>query len=104
MAEIFLAKSRVAGLSDRLLALKRTLPQLSSDVDFVAMFTDEVRIARSLQHPNICQIYDAGMVNDQHFIAMEYVHGKDLKVVAKRAKERGEVMPQRHIAFILARI
>ena len=43
------------------------------------MFLDEARIAASLTHPNISQIFDLGTEGHSYFIAMEYVHGVDLR-------------------------
>lgn len=103
MAEVFLAKS-LFGDRERLLALKRTLSEYSEEDDFISMFTDEARIASGLTHPNICHILDHGEVGDQRFLVMEFIHGKDLKVVAHRARQRGELVPTELVAFILARI
>jgi eukaryotic-like serine/threonine-protein kinase len=104
MAEVFLAKSHKPELAGKLLAVKRTLPELWNDKDFVSMFADEARIAKGLLHPNICQIYDQGESNQQLFIVMEFVHGKDLKVVHARARQRQELLPYHYSAFTIARI
>ena len=79
MAEIFLA--RVSGLPgfEKLVVIKRILPQLATKSDFVEMFLDEARLAATLQHPNIVQIYDVGVVDGNYFIAMEYLHGEDVR-------------------------
>jgi serine/threonine protein kinase len=103
MAEVFLARSLRPGEGDVLLAMKRTLPQFARDRDFVSMFKDEATVASGLEHPNICRIYDHGQVADQLFIVMEFIHGKDLKVVQARCRERQEAIPFRYSAFILAR-
>ncbi len=104
MAEVFLARATAAARSGDLLAVKRMLPQLTSDHDFVSMFSDEARIARGLSHPNICGISDQGEYAGQLYIVMEFIHGKDLRVVHRRAQSRGEPVPQRILAFILAKI
>jgi hypothetical protein len=104
MAEVFLAKTLLGENADDLLALKRTLPQFSNQPDFVSMFTDEARIAHRLRHPHICQIFDQGEHNDQLYIVMEFIHGKDLKIMQHRSQQRSEPMPARFVAFVLARI
>ncbi len=104
MAEVFLAKSTKPELDGKLLAIKRTLPDFSADPDFVSMFTDEARIAKGLKHPHICELYDQGQADKQLFLVMEFIHGKDLKVVQHRAKQRNEMMPVRFTAWTLARI
>jgi serine/threonine protein kinase len=91
MAEIFLA--RAVGLPgfQKLVVVKRILPQLASKPDFLEMFLDEARIAATLQHPNIVQIYDVCVIGGNYFIAMEYLHGEDVRSIlraALRAKRR----------------
>ena len=102
MAEVFLGK-RLHD-SDELLAIKRMLPALSGDPDFVSMFTDEARIVSGLTHPNICRVYEHGQHDNQLYLAMEFIHGKDLAVVQHRANERGEPTPPRLVAFLVAKI
>src|ERR1700722_11457313 len=88
MAEVFLAKvfGRFGG--DRIVALKRILPALLSDREFVGMFIDEARIAVQLDHRNLVQIFELGRQEDNYYIAMEYVSGFDLRTAIDRAKKR----------------
>ena len=78
MAEIHLAKTSGIGGFEKLLALKVIHPKYSEDQEFIEMFIDEAKIAVSLQHANVVQIFDLGAVRTEYFIAMEYVFGKDL--------------------------
>jgi eukaryotic-like serine/threonine-protein kinase len=89
MAEVHLA--RVAGPSgfEKLVALKLVLPHLSDEPQFVAMFLDEARLAARLDHPNIAQVIDLDCVDGQHFIVMEYVHGRDLRAILRAAAPGG---------------
>jgi serine/threonine protein kinase len=88
MAEIFRATQSVDGLSKELV-IKRILPSLSTDEQFVKMFVEEARLCEKLKHPNIVQVYDLGEFDAQYYIAMEYVHGRDLlKTLAACAKKR----------------
>ena len=80
MAEVFKAKTFGVEGFERLLAVKRILPNIAEDEEFITMFIDEAKIAVQLQHANIAQIFDLGKVDDSFFIALEYVHGKDLRV------------------------
>jgi len=75
MAEVFLAQQRGLEGFDRRVAVKRILPQLADAPDFIKMFLGEARLAAQLSHPNIVHIYDFGKVEDDYFIAMEYVDG-----------------------------
>ena len=79
MAEVFKAKAFGVEGFERLVAVKRILPNIAEDEEFITMFIDEAKIAVQLQHANIAQIFDLGKVDDSYFIALEYVHGKDLR-------------------------
>ncbi|MEO1369644.1 MAG: serine/threonine-protein kinase, partial [Acidobacteriota bacterium] len=74
-------------------AIKKILSHLTGSKDFVTMFIDEAKLAAQLSHANIIQIYDLGKVEDDFFIAMEFVDGKDLRSIQNQAKERDEKLP-----------
>src|SRR5215470_193752 len=97
MAEVFLA--RQAGMEgfEKLMVLKRIRPELSSDPNFVNMFLNEARVAARLNHPNIVQIFELGKVDKQYFIAMEFIHGEDLRSLTRMADTQ-----KRHLAPGLA--
>jgi serine/threonine-protein kinase len=78
MAEVLLARWERLN-AQRLVVVKKILPHLSADPEFVRMFLDEVRITARLDHPNIVHIYDAGEVEGTPFLVMEYVRGVTLK-------------------------
>src|SRR5437764_7635301 len=88
MAEVFKAKAFGVEGFERLLAVKRILPNIAEDKEFISMFIDEAKIAVQLNHANICQIFDLGKVNDSYFIALEHVHGKDLRAIFDRCKQK----------------
>lgn len=93
MAEVFKAKrSGVEGF-EKTVALKRILPHLSENKEFLDMFVDEAKMVAGLNHPNIVQIFDLGKIEDSYYIAMEYVHGRDLRTIMKRARDKGLRMP-----------
>ncbi len=75
MAEVFKAKAFGVEGFERLVAVKRILPNIAEDEEFITMFIDEAKIAVQLQHANIAQIFDLGKVDDSYFIALEYVYG-----------------------------
>jgi hypothetical protein len=83
MAELYLARSRGIGGFDKLLALKLVLPHVADDPEFIEMFLDEARLAATLDHANIAQVVDIGRVGNDHFYAMEYVHGLDLREITR---------------------
>ncbi|MDX2501600.1 MAG: protein kinase [Deltaproteobacteria bacterium] len=78
MAELFLADYVRRDGFRRKVAVKRILPHLAGNTDFINMFTREARLAALLQHPNIVQIFDYGKIENAYFIAMEFIAGKDL--------------------------
>ncbi|MGD9302394.1 MAG: serine/threonine-protein kinase, partial [Desulfobacterales bacterium] len=78
MAELFLADYVRRDGFRRKVAVKRILPHLAGNKDFIKMFTREARLAALLQHPNIVQIFDYGKIENAYFIAMEYIDGKNL--------------------------
>ena len=75
MAELFLALLRGAGGFEKLVAIKRILPHLAQDKQFKEMFLNEGRIAANLMHPNVCAVFELDEVDDELFLAMEYLHG-----------------------------
>jgi len=91
MASVHLA--RESADAKRLVALKQILPHLVEDSSFLAMFLDEARIAARLHHPNVVEIYDLGIEGEALFIAMEFVHGEDLRRIEKRCLELSRPMP-----------
>jgi serine/threonine-protein kinase len=86
MAEIFLALQRSVAGFEKIIVVKRILPHLAKDAQFVTMLLDEARIAATLNHPNVAQIYDVGQHDGQFYIAMEHVHGEDLRTVVRSMK------------------
>ncbi len=93
MAEIFLAKQRAVGGFERLVVLKRILSDYASDPSFVDSFLNEARVAAQLNHPNIVQIIDFGVVQSTYFIAMEYLRGYDLATVLRAARDAKTQLP-----------
>ncbi|WP_279635584.1 serine/threonine protein kinase [Corallococcus carmarthensis] len=85
MGAVYLARQKGPVGFQKLLVVKRLLPHLSEDDEFLQMFLDEARIAALLNHPNIAQIYEMGDVDGQYYIAMEYVHGEPLGSLVPRA-------------------
>jgi len=94
MAEIFLAREETAAGATRNLAIKRVLPHVADDDQFVEMFLDEARLTIQLNHPSICHIYEFGQLEGSHFIAMEWVNGMPLGKVIRRARAQGGFPPE----------
>lgn len=92
MAELFLA-TRVGQHLQQQVALKRMLPHLSRQPEFVSMFLDEARVATRLSHPNLVQIIDFGAVAGEYYLAMEYLPGETLSAVLEATRARGAPLP-----------
>jgi serine/threonine protein kinase len=86
MAEVWKAKIHGAQNFQRLVVVKRILPHLSSDPEFVRMFTVEAMLSARLNHPNIVQVFEFAEVAGERYLAMEYVHGINLGDLQKRLK------------------
>jgi serine/threonine protein kinase len=93
MAELFLGKQIGLEGFEKPVVLKRILPHLAENEDFITMFLDEARVAARLNHPRIVQIYDLGKEGDSYYIAMEYIRGQDLRKIIKRAQSLREPVP-----------
>src|SRR3984885_6468686 len=104
MAEVFKAKSYGVEGFEKIIAIKRILPTMGEDRDFIKMFIDEAKIAGQLAHANICQIFELGRIDGSHFIAMEYIWGKDLLQIQNRLRKLKMPMPVPMACFVIAKV
>ncbi len=88
MAELFLALHRSVAGFEKLVVIKRILPEMSRDQGFITMFLQEARIAATFAHPNIVTIFDVGQAEGSYFIAMEHIHGEDLRSIVRSMKPK----------------
>jgi serine/threonine protein kinase len=93
MAELYLARTVGMEGFEKLVVVKRILPQFASNSSFVAMFVNEARLAATLQHPNVAQVYDIGVDDGEFFFSMEYVHGENLDQIGLQAQQRATGIP-----------
>ncbi|MBU0550507.1 protein kinase, partial [Myxococcota bacterium] len=93
MAEVFLTRREGPGGLDKLVVIKRILPHVREDARFVQMFLGEARLAASLNHPNIVQIYDVYRDEADLAIVMEYLQGENLRVILKATRQENERVP-----------
>ncbi len=106
MAEVYLARRAGPHGFQKLVAVKRILPQFARDADFVAMFVDEARVCARLGHPNIVQVFDFGEHAGDLYMAMEYVDGTTGARLIRAAAARDEELPldvSLHIALSVLR-
>ncbi len=88
MAELYLALHKSVAGFEKLVAVKRVLPHLAEDEAFVQMLLQEARVAAQLDHPNIAHIFDVGVHQGEYYIAMEFVHGEDLRSIVRQMKKK----------------
>ncbi|MCA9552036.1 MAG: serine/threonine protein kinase, partial [Myxococcales bacterium] len=101
MGEVILA---VAKGVNRRCVIKTIRGDLVGDDEFVGRFADEAKIMVRISHDNIIRVFDAGKVDSEYYIAMEFVHGRDLGDVLDRAYERGEPMPTQLGLFVTSEL
>ncbi len=104
MAEVFRAKAFGVEGFERLVAVKRILANIAEDKEFIRMFIDEAKLAVQLNHANIAQIFDLGVVDGSYYIALEHVHGRDLRAMFDRCRQLGEPMPVSQACFVVMKV
>ena len=104
MAEVYKAKTVGVEGFEKIVAIKRILPSVAEDEEFIKMFVDEAKITSQLSHANLAQTFDLGKIDDTFYIAMEYVPGRDLRAVFERVKRRGERVPWQLSSWVMGRV
>ena len=104
MAEVFIAKAFGVEGFERILAIKKILPTMAEDEEFITMFIDEARISVQLNHANVVHIHELGKHDEAFFIAMEYVSGRDLRTMLERYRRRKEIMPTAQAVYVGSKI
>ena len=104
MAEVFKARALGGEGVEKLVAIKRILPTVAEDEEFIRMFVEEAKITSQLSHAHLARTFDLGIVGGSWYLAMEYVPGKDLRSVFERLKRRGAHVPSLLAAYLIARI
>jgi serine/threonine protein kinase len=99
MAVLYLARELGPEGVEKLVVLKRILPELAAHREMLAMFLDEARISALLQHPNLPHGYGLVHQDGDYFFAMEYLHGTDVRQLAKVTSPYGGI-PLEHAISI----
>jgi serine/threonine-protein kinase len=103
-AAVYRANVRGEAGFERLVAIKRILPHMAGDRDFVDTFVREAKTVAKLAHEGICPIYELGKVGESLYMAIEYIQGCDLGRITRRLAGREESMPPLIAAWIAARL
>lgn len=90
MGDVYLARTGGLGGFHKLVVVKTLKSELAEDEKFRSMFLDEAKLAARLSHRHIVQTNDVGESEGVYYLIMEYLDGRSLAVVAKRAENVGE--------------
>ncbi len=103
MADIYLARRLGPGPLGRQVALKVLNQRRADEPEACAMFLDEARLVAMLDHHNIASVLEVDVADGKHYLAMEYVHGADLREVLAAAHRTGAELPvETAIAIVCA--
>ncbi|HET6412796.1 MAG TPA: serine/threonine-protein kinase [Anaeromyxobacter sp.] len=100
MAEVYRARVCSGPSAGRTVALKRLLPALARDAQYVALFRQEAELTRRLHHQAIVEVLETGVSGGVPFIAMEYVDGRNLKEILAQCAGRGILLPVDFAAYV----
>jgi serine/threonine protein kinase len=93
MADVLLGRTEGIEGFERHVVLKRIKPEHAKDSRFIRMFLDEARVAANLHHQHIVQVHDIGETAGEYFIAMEYLHGEDVRTMLSTASKMRQHVP-----------
>ncbi|MFO7563057.1 MAG: serine/threonine-protein kinase [Enhygromyxa sp.] len=100
MGELFLAAAGETGGFEKLCVVKKVLTELEDD-GVRRRFLDEAKVVVRLNHANLVQVFDAGRVAEDHYLAMELVEGKDLRAVWNRCAQLHRRIPVDFAIFVI---
>jgi serine/threonine protein kinase len=93
MAEIFRARLSTLENNGRFVVIKRIMGEYSNNHEFVNMFKSEVQVTMRFSHPNVVQIFEAGEENNQPYIAMEFIDGRNLRQILSKSSQKQQPVP-----------
>lgn len=94
MAEVWRGIFSPAPDVQKAVAVKRILPHLARDPDFLTLFRQEAGVCAALSHANVVQLLDMGDVDGEPYLALEFVHGRNLRQLLRRTHELRERIPE----------
>ena len=100
MAEVFIGEAQSVQGFKKKVAIKRVLPHLAQNKNFIGMFLDEARLGARLSHANIVSVFDIGAADDTYFIVMEFVDGCNLKKIIEILRKQGRTVPLKEALYI----
>tara|TARA_B100001750_G_scaffold144356_1_gene115218 strand:- start:221 stop:1660 length:1440 start_codon:yes stop_codon:yes gene_type:complete len=100
MAEVFIGEAQSVQGFKKKVAIKRVLPHLAQNKNFIGMFLDEARLGARLSHANIVSVFDIGAADDTYFIVMEFVDGCNLKKIIEILRKQGRTVPFKEAIYM----
>lgn len=104
MGEVFLARLVGAAGFRRHVVIKRILPHLVEQQQFVESLVREAKLLVMLDHPNIVQVLDLGEEHGDYFMAMEFVHGYNMATIAHYCAQTHHIIPAACCGYIALQI
>jgi hypothetical protein len=102
MAEIYVAAAHGAEGFERRFVVKRLHAHLARRKEAVTQFIDEARLQAQLVHSNIVPVFDFGRAGDEYFLALEYIHGRDLeKLLQRHIQVFNQALDLRIVAYVV---
>ena len=98
MADIYLARGR----DGQLCAIKVMNPGRAGDAEACTLFMDEARVLAMLDHANLAGVYEVAKEGHCYYLAMEFVHGADLREMLATAERAETAMPYETAVAIVA--
>lgn len=104
MAQLYRAKIIGVEGFEKFIAIKQILPHLAHEDELITSFIDEAKLAALLNHQNVVQIYDFGSMENSYFITMEFLHGKDLRAVNAKAREKAAPVSLENALYMISKV
>lgn len=104
MAEVYIGMQQSVQGIEKLVAIKRILPNLTQSTNFVQMFLDEARLSMYLNHANIVNVFDLGRTEEAYFIVMEFIDGTSLKSIYEHFQGQGRRIPVEQALYLCMQI
>ena len=102
MGVVYEARRKTVQDFEKVFAVKRLLPALTYDQDFISMLVEEAKICVQLEHPNIVQVFELDKIDGEYYIAMEYVPGGNFATMLRFSAATRRLLPVPVVAYMIS--
>ncbi|MFH2005303.1 MAG: serine/threonine-protein kinase [bacterium] len=102
MAALYLARLRGPEQFEKLLVVKLIHEHLATEAEFIQMFLDEARITAMIHHPNVATVHEMGKENDVYYLAIEYIHGQNMRDLLRAAVRQPDTLHWSHACNMIS--